>query len=65
MERLTASLPEKLRHPLLLSAIEEMSSKEVAEILNISEATVRTRIFRARRLLREKLRTAFGKDYVG
>ena len=65
MERLTASLPANLRHPLVLSAIEETSNREVAEILNISEATVRTRIHRARKLLREKLRTIFGKDYAG
>jgi len=55
IEKLTASLPEHLRHPLMLSAIEEMSAKEVAQILNISEPTVRTRIHRARKLLREKL----------
>ena len=62
MNRLTLSLPDNLRNPLILSAIEDMSSREVAEILNISEATVRTRTHRARRLLREKLRTLTGKE---
>jgi RNA polymerase sigma-70 factor, ECF subfamily len=55
VNRLTLLLPEDLRSTLVLSAIEELSSKEVAEVLEISETTVRTRIHRARRLLREKL----------
>jgi RNA polymerase sigma-70 factor (ECF subfamily) len=55
VNRLTLSLPEDLRSTLVLSAIEDLSSKEVAEVLDISETTVRTRIHRARKLLREKL----------
>jgi RNA polymerase sigma-70 factor, ECF subfamily len=55
VNRLTLSLPLDLRHALVLSAIEEMDTREVAEILQISEATVRTRVHRARKLLREKL----------
>ena len=65
VEQLTASLPATLRHPLMLSAIEEMSNREVARILNISETTVRTRIHRARKLLREKLQAILGKDDAG
>jgi DNA-directed RNA polymerase specialized sigma24 family protein len=38
-----------------LSTIEEMSPREVAATLNISEAAVRSRVFRARQILREKL----------
>jgi RNA polymerase sigma-70 factor (ECF subfamily) len=63
IERMTAALPEHLRHPLVLSAIDEMSSREVAEMLNITEATVRTRVHRARKILREQLRKLFGKTY--
>jgi RNA polymerase sigma-70 factor (ECF subfamily) len=62
INRLTFSLPDDLRNPLILSAIEEMGSKEVAEILNISEVTVRTRVHRARKLLREKLQTLIGEE---
>jgi RNA polymerase sigma-70 factor (ECF subfamily) len=61
--RMTAALPEHLRHPLMLSAIDEMSSREVAETLNITEGTVRTRVHRARKILKEKLRRLLGKDY--
>jgi RNA polymerase sigma-70 factor (ECF subfamily) len=55
LERLIAALPNKLREPLILSAIEEMSPREVAAMLGINEAAVRSRVFRARRILKEKL----------
>lgn len=55
LERLIAALPEKLREPLILSAIEEMSPREVAATLSINEAAVRSRVFRARQILKEKL----------
>jgi RNA polymerase sigma-70 factor (ECF subfamily) len=55
LERLIAALPKKLREPLILSAIEEMAPPEVAVMLGINEAAVRSRVFRARRILKEKL----------
>jgi RNA polymerase sigma-70 factor, ECF subfamily len=55
LEKLIAALPSKLREPLVLSTIEEMSPREVAETLGINEAAVRSRIFRARQILKEKL----------
>ena len=55
LERLIASLPEKLRQPLILSTIEEMSPRDVAATLGINEAAVRSRVFRARQNLKEKL----------
>jgi RNA polymerase sigma-70 factor (ECF subfamily) len=55
LERLIAALPVKLRQPLILSAIEEVSPREVAATLGISEAAVRSRVFRARQILKEKL----------
>lgn len=55
VERLIAALPAKLREPLILSAIEEMSPREIAAALGINEAAVRSRVFRARQILREKL----------
>jgi len=58
LEKLIAALPEKLRQPLILSAIEEMSPAVVAATLGISEAAVRSRVFRARQILREKLTQA-------
>jgi RNA polymerase sigma-70 factor, ECF subfamily len=55
LEKLIAALPDKLRQPLILSTIEEMSPREVAATLGINEAAVRSRVFRARQILREKL----------
>jgi len=61
LEKLIAALPNKLREPLTLSAIEEMSPREVAAALAISEAAVRSRVFRARRILKEKLAQQAGR----
>jgi RNA polymerase sigma-70 factor, ECF subfamily len=61
LEKLIAALPEKLRQPLILSAIEEMSPREVALTLSINEAAVRSRVFRARQILREKLAGRMGR----
>jgi RNA polymerase sigma-70 factor (ECF subfamily) len=55
LERLIAALPDKLRQPLILSTIEEMSPREVAATIGINEAAVRSRVFRARQILKEKL----------
>jgi RNA polymerase sigma-70 factor (ECF subfamily) len=49
------SLPEELRVPLVLSAFEELNSREIGGILGIPEGTVRTRLQRARQILRQKL----------
>ncbi|WP_306524485.1 RNA polymerase sigma factor [Dokdonella sp.] len=46
-------LPESFRTVFMLRAVEELSAEEVAQALDIPEATVRTRLFRARSLLRE------------
>jgi RNA polymerase sigma-70 factor (ECF subfamily) len=55
MERMIASLPEDLRQPLELSTVQELNSAEIAEILNIPEGSVRTRLMRARQRLKQKL----------
>ena len=55
LERLMAGLPQKLRDPLVLSSLEEMSPGDIAGVLDISEAAVRSRIARARQMLKEKL----------
>jgi RNA polymerase sigma-70 factor (ECF subfamily) len=60
LEKLIAALPDKLRQPLILSTIEEMSPREVGATLGINEAAVRSRVFRARQILREKLEPRMG-----
>ena len=49
-------LPGKERHVLLLSAIEELTNAEMANVLGRSESAVRALLFRARARLRERLR---------
>ena len=48
-------LPSKEREVLMLSAFEELSSVEIAEVLRITESSVRSRLFRARNLMAEML----------
>lgn len=44
-------LPVKEREVLMLSAFEELNSVEIASVLEISESSVRSRLFRARNLM--------------
>ncbi len=55
LERLIETLPKDLRETLALSMAEEMTSAQIGEVLGIPEGSVRTRLLRARQLLREKL----------
>ena len=48
-------LPEQFRTVFILRAVEEMNVEEVADALQVPAATVRTRFFRARALLRAAL----------
>jgi RNA polymerase sigma-70 factor (ECF subfamily) len=59
LERKLDALPELFRVVFVLRSIEEMSVEETAQCLNIPEATVRSRHFRARSMLRESLAQAF------
>ncbi len=45
------TLPAKEREALLLSAVEELTTAEIASVLETSESSVRSRLFRARLLL--------------
>jgi RNA polymerase sigma-70 factor, ECF subfamily len=56
VSRAIASLPEKYRAALVLCDIEEKSYDEISEVLGLPVGTVRSRINRARNLLKEKLR---------
>ncbi len=48
-------LPGKEREVLMLSAFEELTSVEIAAVLDITESSVRSRLFRARNLMAELL----------
>jgi len=55
LEKRIDALPDAYRPVFMLRAVEELTVEETAEVLNIPAATVRTRFFRARSLLRESL----------
>jgi len=51
-----ADLPEELRSAITLREIEGLSYEEIAEVMNCPIGTVRSRIFRAREAIAERLR---------
>jgi RNA polymerase sigma-70 factor (ECF subfamily) len=55
VQRLIAGLPDDLGETLELSTVQELNSAEIAEVMKIPEGSVRTRLFRARKQLKEKL----------
>lgn len=55
LDRAIAGLPDALKAPLLLTAIDGRSQQEAAEILGVSVKAVETRVYRARRILAEAL----------
>jgi RNA polymerase sigma-70 factor, ECF subfamily len=55
LERRIDELPSSFRAVFIMREVEDMSIDEIAECLSISSATVRTRLFRARALLRAAL----------
>jgi RNA polymerase sigma-70 factor (ECF subfamily) len=55
------TLPESLRIVFLLRDVEGLSIKETADALNLTETNVKTRLLRARMVLREGLSTYYGE----
>jgi RNA polymerase sigma-70 factor (ECF subfamily) len=55
LERAIAELPEGAREVFVLFDIEGYAHAEIAELTGIAEGTSKAQLFRARRLLREKL----------
>jgi RNA polymerase sigma-70 factor (ECF subfamily) len=51
--RLTETIPDGYREPLILKALHDMSYREIGVIMGLPETTVETRITRARRMLRD------------
>jgi RNA polymerase sigma-70 factor (ECF subfamily) len=55
LEQAVARLPDVFRTVFVLREIEGLSSEETAEVLGVPPATIKTRLFRARRRLQEML----------
>ncbi len=60
VERATEALPEIFRTVFVTRVIEGMSVQETAELLDIEPETVKTRLHRARHLLRDQLESEIG-----
>lgn len=55
LHNLILKLPDKLSTVILLRHFEDMSYQEMSEVLNCSEGTIKSRLFNARKLLKEWL----------
>jgi RNA polymerase sigma-70 factor (ECF subfamily) len=64
LDRAIQNLPESLRIVFLLRDIEELSIRETAEALGLTETNVKTRLLRARMFLREQLSTYYGEHFI-
>jgi RNA polymerase sigma-70 factor, ECF subfamily len=59
------TLPEQFRETVVLSDVEGMSYEEIARVLEVPVGTVKSRLFRARRMLQQKLYDyAVGMGYI-
>jgi RNA polymerase sigma-70 factor (ECF subfamily) len=65
LAKAVASLGQKYREVFLLRDVEHMSIEETAEVLSISLASVKTRLLRARLMLRDILAPAFADGWFG
>lgn len=55
LENLIRKLPEEVRMAIILKHIEGLSYEKIAKIMNCPEGTVKTYVFRGRKLLKEGL----------
>lgn len=56
------NLPKKYRIAVHLFYYEDYSTREIADMLKLKEATVRTRLLRARKLLKERLSDVWNEE---
>lgn len=61
MEAAVKKLPENLRVVFILRDVENLSIKETAEILNLTEVNVKARLLRARMALREQMSSYYAE----
>lgn len=62
LERAVGDLPDVYRTTFMPRAVEGLSTAEAAECQDLPEETVRTRLHRARKLLRDDLEARFGEQ---
>ena len=64
VQRALGSLAQPYRTAVVLREIEELSYEEIAQVLGVSEGTVKSRLMRGRELLRRKLQSYCGGSDV-
>ncbi len=65
LEQAVADLPDVFRTVFVLREVEGLSNDDTAEVLGVAPATVKTRLFRARRRLQEMLAPELGTALSG
>lgn len=55
LDRAIATLPPQLKAPLILTAFDGLSQQAAGKVLGVSAKTIETRVYRARKLLAERL----------
>lgn len=65
VDKAVMNLPEKYRVVVVMRHLQGMSIEEIAEELSLPSGTVKTHLFRARDMLRERLRPVLGMEADG
>jgi RNA polymerase sigma-70 factor (ECF subfamily) len=60
VHRMLDGLPREFRQVLVLSGIDGLNSREIATVIGIAEGTVRTRLMRARQMIKQKMASLQG-----
>jgi RNA polymerase sigma-70 factor (ECF subfamily) len=61
VQRSIAQMDPDFREVLVLRDVEDLSYEEIGEITGLAEGTVKSRIFRARAMLKAKVEQALGE----
>jgi RNA polymerase sigma-70 factor (ECF subfamily) len=64
IENAIAHLPEQFRHVYVLADVEQMPNAEIAGVLHLSVSAVKSRLHRARLMMREYLAPHFEETYA-
>lgn len=65
LNKVLNELPEMYREPIVLYHQKDMSYKEISDVLNEPLSKVKNRIFRGRKLLKEKIESSSKVDVYG
>ncbi|UCF78037.1 MAG: sigma-70 family RNA polymerase sigma factor [Candidatus Eiseniibacteriota bacterium] len=62
LETEIGKMPPQFRTVLTLFHLEDMTYREIAQVMNLPEGTVKSHLFRARKLLRRRLAERYGEE---